>query len=86
MLLEAIVGLASLRGPQRDPEQAYEWLQLALHHPAAAQETRDRAGRLCAELEAQLASLQVEAARARAQAQSLEALVTAVLGTGPQAR
>jgi predicted ATPase/Tfp pilus assembly protein PilF len=77
--LEALVGLASLRARQGDLEYALELLLIVLNHPASVQETRERADQLRAEMEAQLTSQQVEAAKARAQGKTLEAAVDEIL-------
>lgn len=79
VMLDAIVGLADLRAQHGQVEQAYEWLLFASTSSASAQETKDRAGRMCLELEARLRPEQVGAAHARARALSLEALVTSLL-------
>jgi len=78
--LEALVGLASLQAKQGNMEYALELLLIVLDHPAASfQATKDRAAHLRAELEAQLASQQIEVARIRAQAKTFEATVDEVL-------
>jgi len=78
--LEALVGLASLQAKQGNMEYALELLLIVLNHPAASfQATKDRAAHLRAELEAQLASQQIEVARIRAQAKTFEATVDEVL-------
>jgi predicted ATPase/transcriptional regulator with XRE-family HTH domain len=75
--LEALLGLASLRARSGDVEQAFELLWIVLNHPASVQDTQNRAARLRSELEAQLTSQQVQAARA--QAKTLEVAVEEVL-------
>ena len=77
--LTALTGIAALRAKQGENEQALELLLIVLEHPASNQDTRDRAAHSCAELEAQLTGQQVEAAQARAQAWTLEAIVDEVL-------
>lgn len=77
--LEALVGLASLCAKQGDSEQALGWLWVVLNHPASIQETKDRAELLRAELESELTPQQVQAARARAKAQSFDQVVRRVL-------
>jgi predicted ATPase len=77
--LEALAEFASLQAKQGDREQALEMLWMVLNHPASLHETKERAARLRAELEAQLTSEQVEAALARAQAKTIEAVVDEVL-------
>jgi len=77
--LEALVGLASLRAKKGVRESALELLLIVLNHPASPQETRNRAAHLRAELEAQLTRQQVDAAQARATAQTFEAVVDKVL-------
>lgn len=77
--LEALVGLASLQARQGETESALEWLLLVMSHPACLQETRQRAAPLCRDLETQLAGQQMEAARDRVQAKTLEAVVDEAL-------
>jgi len=77
--IDALVGLASLQAKQGDKLKALELLLVVLDHPASVHETRDRAARLCVELEAGLTSQQVESAQVRAQAKTFEAAVDEVL-------
>jgi tetratricopeptide (TPR) repeat protein len=77
--LEALVGIATLKAKQGNIERALELLLIVLNHPASLQETKNRADRLRAELEAQLTSQQVEAAQARAQAKTFEVVVDEIL-------
>jgi predicted ATPase/transcriptional regulator with XRE-family HTH domain len=81
--LEALAGFASLQAKQGDREHALDLLLLVLNHPASFQETKNRAGQLRAELEAQLTSQQVEAAQARAKAKTFEAAVDESLQRAP---
>lgn len=60
-------------------EQAVEWLALVLSHPASRQDTKDRAGRLLAELESHLPPQVSAATRARGQIRSLEAIAAEIL-------
>ena len=59
--------------------QALELALQVLDYAASSQSTKDYAGRLRSELEAQLTRQQVEAAQARAQARTFEAAVDEVL-------
>jgi hypothetical protein len=77
--LEALAGFASLQAKQGDMEHALELLLMVSNHPASFQETKDRAARLRAEVEAQLTRQQVEAAQAGAQAKTFEAVVDELL-------
>jgi tetratricopeptide (TPR) repeat protein len=77
--LEALVGLANLQAKRGERGYALELLLIVLDHPASIQDTRNRAGQLKRELEAQLTSQQVEAAQARAGAKSLETIVDEIL-------
>jgi tetratricopeptide (TPR) repeat protein len=81
--LEALVGITTLKEKQGNIEQALELLLIVLNHPASIQETENRAEALHAELEAQLTSQQVEAAQARAKAQTFEAAVAEILQQAP---
>ncbi|GIK43345.1 MAG: transcriptional activator [Chloroflexota bacterium] len=59
--------------------RAAEYLSLVLHHPASQHETKERAGRLLAELESQLPPQVSAAARARGQTRPLEAVAAEIL-------
>ena len=77
--LDALVGLASLQAKRGELQPALEWLLMVSYHPASFQDTKNRVAGLRPELEAQLTSQQVEAAQARAQAQTFEAAIDEVL-------
>jgi predicted ATPase/DNA-binding XRE family transcriptional regulator/uncharacterized membrane protein (DUF2068 family) len=79
VVLEALVGIASLRAKRGKSQSALELLLIVLNHPACDQETKNRASALQAELEAQLTSQQVGAAGERAQGKTLAAVVEEVL-------
>jgi tetratricopeptide (TPR) repeat protein len=59
--LDALESIASLRAKQGHIEQAYEIVEVILHHKATLEETRTRAEKLCGELKAHLTPAQVEA-------------------------
>jgi DNA-binding SARP family transcriptional activator/predicted ATPase len=73
---EALVGLATVLRKEEKHIAAVELLERALNHPAAWQETKDRAGKLLAELAAELPPEVM--AVARAQTQPLHATVAAI--------
>jgi tetratricopeptide (TPR) repeat protein len=77
--LEALVGMATLKAKQGTIEWAHELLLIVLNHPASLPETKNRADRLRAELEAQLTSQQLEAAQTRAKTKTVEAAVEEIL-------
>ncbi|HLO31444.1 MAG TPA: tetratricopeptide repeat protein, partial [Anaerolineales bacterium] len=77
--LEALVGIASLKVKREKTEQALELLLLVLNHPASIQETKDRAARLRAQLEAQLTPLQIESIKVHAGEITLESVVEGLL-------
>jgi predicted ATPase/transcriptional regulator with XRE-family HTH domain len=79
LALDALTGLAHLQARNGRAEGALELIFCVLSHPASTQETKDRAGQLSAQLESQLTPQQVEAVQARAQARTLDALVTELL-------
>jgi tetratricopeptide (TPR) repeat protein len=79
VVLEALVGIASLRAKRGETQSAFELLLIALNHPACDQETKNRADRLRAELETQLTPTQIEAIRVRAGEKSFEAVVQDLL-------
>jgi predicted ATPase/DNA-binding XRE family transcriptional regulator len=71
--LEALVGIAMLKAKQGNIEQALELTWIALNHPATLQETKKRADRLRAELEAQLTATQIETIQAHVRVKTFEA-------------
>jgi tetratricopeptide (TPR) repeat protein len=83
VVLEALVGIASLRAKSGEMQSAFELLLIALNHPACDQETKNRADHLRAELEAQLTRQQVEAAERWVTAKTFEAVVEEILQQAP---
>jgi len=79
VVLDALVGLASLDVKRGNMGHAFELLLIVLNHTASMQDTKNRAAHLRAELEARLTSQQVEAAQARAQSKTFEAVVEEAL-------
>lgn len=87
--LAALVGLATLLcqqpgvesepSPTKGKERAAELLVLVLHHPAAAQETKDKARSLWNELAATLSPAQLVAAQERGCGRTLEEVATKLL-------
>jgi hypothetical protein len=77
--LEALVDIATLKAKHEHIEQALELSLMVLNHPASLPETKNRADRLRAELEAQLTSQQLEAAQTRAKAKTVAAAVEEIL-------
>jgi predicted ATPase/transcriptional regulator with XRE-family HTH domain len=71
LALEVLVGLAALVAQAGAAERAIELLALGLQHPAGTQRTRDRTGRLLAELAAQLPPEIVAAAQERGRQRDL---------------
>lgn len=81
--LDALVGLATLQAKQGNMERALELLLIALNHPANPRETQDRAERLRIEIEERLTPQQIELARTRARAHTLDQVVAQVLEQPP---
>lgn len=77
--LYALIGLASLLAKRGDLEHALEMALIISNHPASSHDTKSHAAHLRAELEAHLASQQVESAQARARAKTFETSVKEVL-------
>ena len=77
--LEALASFASLQAEPEDMEHALELVLIVLEHPSSFQETKNRAARLRAEMEAQLPSTRIEAIQAHAGEQSFEAVVEGLL-------
>ncbi len=78
--LDALAGLAHLLAKTGGAERALALLTLALHHPACAQETKDTAAPLLAELTATLSSEVVAAAQASGKGKRIEEVVEEMLG------
>jgi predicted ATPase/DNA-binding XRE family transcriptional regulator/Flp pilus assembly protein TadD len=79
VMLEAIVGMASLRAKRGEMQPASELLLIVLDHPACDQETRNRAENLRADLATQLSLIQMDAIQAHAKHKHLEAVVQDLL-------
>lgn len=79
LVLDALVGLAHLKAQAGNAEQALELSLCVLSHTASTHQAKDCAGRLRAEVEAQLSPQQVTAAQGRQQAKTFEAIVKEVL-------
>jgi predicted ATPase/DNA-binding XRE family transcriptional regulator len=79
VVLEALVGIASLWAKRGDTQSALEVLLIVLNHAACDQETRNRADPLCAELEVQLTPAQIETIQAREGEENFESVVDAIL-------
>jgi tetratricopeptide (TPR) repeat protein len=75
VMLDALVGMASLQAKIGETQSAFELLLIVLNHPACDQETKNRAKKLRAELAAQLTPIQMDAIQARAMEKTLEEVV-----------
>jgi tetratricopeptide (TPR) repeat protein len=73
--LFALAGLATLYAQEGKTEQAFALLTYLYAHPSSNQQTKERAELLCRELEAQISPPQIEAARAHAQALTLDEII-----------
>ena len=79
VVLEALVGIATLRGKRGETQSALELLLIVLNHPACDQETKSRADHLRTELEAQLTPTQIEAIRAHTREKTFDTIVEDLL-------
>jgi predicted ATPase/DNA-binding SARP family transcriptional activator len=79
VVLEALVGIASLRGKRGDTRTAIELLLMVLNHPASDQETRDRAVKLRDEIESRLSPQRIETVQAKVSIKSLDEIVEEIL-------
>ncbi|HEX6035733.1 MAG TPA: tetratricopeptide repeat protein, partial [Anaerolineales bacterium] len=70
----ALTGIAALHAKNGATERAYELATYCWQHPSSNRQTKDRAERLRADLEARLTPEQIEAARSRAQSMTLDSL------------
>jgi len=78
-VLEALVGIASLRAKRGETQSALELILIVLNHPACDQETKNRASALQAELEAHLTLVEIEAIQAHTGEKAFEAVVEDLL-------
>jgi len=79
VVLEALVGIASLRAKRGETQSALELLLIVLNHPACDQETKNRAEKLRAELETQLTPPEIETIQAHAEEKTFETVVEDLL-------
>jgi hypothetical protein len=79
VVLEALVGIASLQARRGETESALELLLMVRNHPACDQETKDRAKALQAGLEAQLTPIKLVAIQTHAGEKTFEAVVEDLL-------
>jgi predicted ATPase/transcriptional regulator with XRE-family HTH domain len=84
LALDALVGLAHLQARAGEAEQPLALLICVLSHSASTQEAKDRAQRLCVQLESQLTPQQIDVAQASAWATSFDMLVAELLGSSPR--
>ena len=75
LILESILGIASIRAKDGNSEQAYALLLVVLNHPISVDETKVRASTFRAELEAQLTLPQIDSVRARSERKTLELVI-----------
>jgi len=78
-VLDGLIGIAAMRAKAGQPDAAAELLTLAINHPATIARDKDRAARLLAELETQLAPEAIAVARERGRALKLEEAVKRVV-------
>ena len=79
VVLEALVGIASLREKRGETQSAFELLLIVLNHPACDRETKNRAEKLREILEMQLPLTEIKAIQARAGEKTFEAVVEELL-------
>jgi tetratricopeptide (TPR) repeat protein len=79
VVLEALVGIASLRAKRGETQSAFELLLIVLKHPACDQDTKNRADLLRAELEPRLTPTQIESIQTHAREQTFEVVVEDLL-------
>jgi predicted ATPase/DNA-binding SARP family transcriptional activator/Tfp pilus assembly protein PilF len=79
LTLDAVAGFAHLLARTGKPARAVELLALVMGQPASAQECKDRAARLQAELTTELPTELVGAAQGRGRARELDATVAELL-------
>jgi tetratricopeptide (TPR) repeat protein len=79
VMLEALIGIASLRGKRGETAPALELLLIVLDHPGSDQEIKHRAEKLRAMLETQLTPTEIKAIQARAREKTFEVAVGELL-------
>jgi len=79
VVLEALVGMASLRAKRGETQSALELLSIVLNHPACDQEIKNRAEKLRAELVKQLSSTEFETVQVQAREKTFDAVVEDLL-------
>jgi tetratricopeptide (TPR) repeat protein len=77
--LQAMVEIAGIGMEEGAMELAMELVEQCLKHPAANQETKDRAGNLCAEMERNLPLQRMKAGHELAQGNTFEVIVQEIL-------
>jgi predicted ATPase len=79
-VLSALAGLAILSMQEGDQKRALELALFIQQHPVSTPAARDRAERLCTELEKQFNLRQIEALRSHVKSMSLEMIVQELIG------
>jgi len=79
VVLEALVGIASLWMRRGEKQPALELFGVVLSHPACDQDTKNRTYALQVELEAQLTPIEIEAVHTHAGEKTFEAIVEDIL-------
>jgi hypothetical protein len=79
VMLDALLGIAALRGGKGDMGSALELVLHVLQNAACSQDTRDRAEKLRTELVAQVPGEQIGLIQTRAQAKTLDTLAQELL-------
>ena len=79
VVLDALVGIASLRAKRGETQSALELLLVVLNHPACDQEIKNRANSICAELVVQFTPTQIKTIQAYAAEKTFEAVVEDLL-------
>ncbi len=75
ILLDALVGLATLAAQSGQHERALQWAVHILQHPSSTQDTRNRSEGLRLEVETQLTAQQIETIRLRGQSITLQEIL-----------
>jgi len=77
--LDAISGIAALKAKHGNIEQSFELVFFVLNHPAAVQDTKDRANALRSKLETQLLPSEIETIQIQTREKTFEAVVEDLL-------
>jgi len=78
-IVEAVIGIATIRAQDQEIDSAYELAFFVLNHPATYSLIKERANQLCSDLEAQITPGKMEEFQIQAQNRTIEDITNEVL-------